>query len=281
MSTALAHPTPVAAHGDPPAPRDGLRIAVLVKHVPDAPVGRGFDADGLADRDGPGLLSELDEFPLEAARRLVEAVGGEVVAVSVGPPAARDGLRRALQLGATTAVLVTDERLRGSDGPVTARVLARAIERLLPVDLVLTGAVSADGGSSIVPAQVAALLGLPALTHGASLEVADGVATVRRDDGRATVTLAAPLPALVSLTDRAEPPRYPSFATIMAARRATLVEWDLDDLGLAPDTVGIAGSSTRVRTVIAEPPRPPGRVITDDGTAGDALVAFLVERHLV
>lgn len=258
-----------------------MKIVVLVKYVPDVLAGPVFDADHATDRSIQGLLSELDEYPLEAARRLAETAGAEVVAVSVGPPQAGDALRRALQLGAHSAVLVSDVALRGSDATVTARVIARAVGRLGPVDLVLAGAASADAGTSIVPVQVAARLGIPALTFAAALEIADRTATIRRDEDGATLTMTAGLPALVSLTDRADPPRYPSFAQIMAARRKDLQEWDLDTLGLAPDDVGPAGSLTRVLTATAEPPRPPGRVITDDGDAGNELVAFLAERHLI
>lgn len=267
----------------PDAPRHDapLRIVVLVKYVPDVLAGVGFDAEHLTDRAGQGLLSELDEYPLEAARRLSENAGAEVVALSVGPPAAREALTRALQMGAHSAVLIVDDALRGSDATVTSLVLARAIQRLGPVDLVLTGAVSADAGTSLVPVQTAARLGIPALTFAAALEVADGTATIRRDGERETLTLTARLPALVSLTDRADPPRYPTFAQILAARRREVAEWDLAALALAPDDVGAAGSRTRVHTVTAEPPRPPGRVITDDGDAGAALVAFLAERHLI
>lgn len=266
---------------DAPRPDAPLRVVVLVKYVPDVLAGAGFGPEHLTERDGQGLLSELDEYPLEAARRLSESIGAEVVALSVGPPAAREALTRALQMGAHSAVLVADDALRGSDATVTSLVLSRAIRRLGPVDLVLTGAASADAATSLVPVQVAARLGIPALTFAAALEVADGTATVRRDDEREAVTLTAPLPALVSLTDRAEPPRYPTFAQVLAARRREIAEWDLGALDLAPDDVGAAGSWTRVHTVAAEPPRPPGRVVTDDGDAGTALVAFLAERHLI
>jgi electron transfer flavoprotein beta subunit len=258
-----------------------VRSVVLVKHVPDAQASSGFTADGFADRTGDGLLSELDEYPLEAARQLAETVGCEVVALSIGPRAARDSLRRALQMGADSAVLITDEALRGSDATVTARVIARAVEQIGEVDLVLCGAASADAGTSIVPVQVAALLGIPALTFASALDVTDGTVTIRRDEDRATVTMSAPMPALVSLTDRADPPRYPSFAQIVKARRKVLTEWDLGTLGLTPVDVGSAASWTRVLTTAPGPPRPPGRMITDHGDAGAELIEFLAARDLI
>lgn len=284
-TTPAVAPVTVPADGPAVVP-DGspggrpLRVAVLVKAVPD-PGGRlGFDVDRRLDRTGEILLSELDEYPLAVARRIA-GDDGEVVALSVGPDEAEAALRRALALGADAAVQVTDDALRGSCASGTARVLAAALARLGPVDVVLTGATSPDGETSIVPVQVAARLGLPALTHAVAVDLDDGVLTTRHTDVDGTVTRAVGLPALVSVTDRADPPRYPSFAQVMAARRAPVERWDLADLGLVADDVGHRGATTAVLDVADVPPRPRGRVLVDTGDAAAELVAFLAERGLV
>lgn len=257
-----------------------LRLVVLVKAVPDLGARPRFDVDLRVDRTQDLLLSELDEYPLAVARRLA-GDDGEVIALAVGPEDAEGALRRALQLGADSAVLVTDDALRGSCASGTALVLARAVTRLEPVDVVLTGATSPDGETSIVPVQLAARLGLPALTHAVAVDLADGVVVTRHTDEDGSVTRAADVPALVSVTDRADQPSYPSFAQVLAARKARVERWDLADLGLLPEDVGHRGASTRVLGVVAAPPRERGRVLVDAGSGAHELVDFLAGRGLV
>lgn len=266
-----------------------MRIVVCVKHVPDLASDRRFTADGRVDRTGgDGGLNELDENAVEAALRLVEAHGGEVVALAVGPDDADDAVRRALQMGAHRGVRVTDEALAGSDALVTAGVLAAAVRRLEQegaVDLVVTGMAALDGLMSVVPTLLAANLDRPALTLAAELSVdldstEAGTVRARRDLEHVTEVLEAPLPALVSVTDQANEARYPAFAGIMAARKATIGVWSLADLGLDPAVVGDAGSRTRVLAATERPPREPV-VITDAGDGGLRLAAFLAESGLL
>jgi electron transfer flavoprotein beta subunit len=254
---------------------------VLVKHVPDG--GPRFGADLLVDRDGDGLLSEPDEVALAAARRLADAWVGpapEVVALTMGPPEAVATLRRAVQLGADRAVHVRDAALRGSDATATARVLAAATTLLGPVDAVLAGTGSEDAFTGLVPALVAAELDLPYLSHVRTLALGADVVVAERDEESVT-TLEADLPAVVSLTDRAERPAYPTFARLAASRRAAVETLDLADLGLDPATVGSAGSRARVTSAVPVPRARSGggRVVVDsDGDAGAELAAFLLER---
>lgn len=262
-----------------------MRIVVCVKHVPDLQAERGFTADGRVDREGTdGALNELDENAVEAALRLVEVHGGDVTVLTMGPDGAEDAVRRGLQMGAHHGVRVTDDALAGSDALATAAVLAAAIRRLGddgPVDLVVTGMAALDGLMSVVPTLVAAHLDLPQLTLAADLEVDPaGTVRVRRDLDHVTEVLEAPLPALVSVTDQANEARYPAFAGIMAARKATVAVWSLADLGLAADAVGAAGARTRVLEATPRPPREP-ELVTDTGDGGVRLAAFLAENGLL
>ncbi len=259
-----------------------MRIVVCVKHVPDVQSERGFVA-GRVDRS-EGTLNELDENAVEAALRLVEADGGEVVALAVGPEDADDAVRRALQMGAHRAVRVTDEAIAGSDVFGTALVLAAAVRRLgaeAPVDLVLTGMAALDGLMSVVPSLLAAHLGLPQATLAADLSVADGVVRVRRELDHVTEVVEAPLPALVGVTDQANDPRYPSFAGIMAARKASVDVWSLADLGVDAATVGDAGARTRVLEAVPRPAREDRVLLTDTGDAGVRLADFLEQNGLL
>lgn len=262
-----------------------MRIVVCVKHVPDLQSERAFDADGRVVRDGgEGTLNELDENALQVATDLVAEQGGEVIAVTVGQADAADADRRAFQRGADRAVHVLDDAIAGSDVFGTAVCLAAAIRRLdaeAPVDLVLTGMAALDSLTSMLPAALAAELGWPQLTLAARLEVADGVATVRRDRENATETLTSPLPAVISVTDQINEPRFPSFQGIMAARKKTVEPWSLADLSLDPARVGAAAARTRVVEVTPRPPREHRVLITDDGDAGRRLAEYLIENKLV
>jgi electron transfer flavoprotein beta subunit len=270
-----------------------VRIVVCVKHVPDIQSERALGPDGRLVRDGgDGTINELDENAVEAAVVLAEQTrdaGGdaEVVVVTVGPDDAEDAVRRGLQLGADAAVHVLDDGVAGSDVFGTAAVLAAVVRRLGadgPVDLVVTGMAGLDGLTSLLPAALAALLDLPQLTLAASvaLDATDGgVVTVRRDLDHATEVLTAPLPALVSVTDRANEPRYPNFQGIMAARKKPVTTLTLADLGVDPAEVGAAGARTEVVEAAPRPPRTDRVLVTDDGEAGTRLAAWLVERDLV
>jgi electron transfer flavoprotein beta subunit len=267
-----------------------VKIVVCVKHVPDIQSDRALRADGLLVRDdGEGTINELDENAVEAAVVLAEQVrdsGGEaeVVVVTVGPDDAEDAVRRGLQLGADAAVHVVDDAIAGSDVFGTAAVLAAVVRRVGDVDLVVTGMAGLDGLTSLLPAALADLLDLPQLTLAAQVTLADGVVTVRRDLDHATEVLRAPLPALVSVTDRANEPRYPAFAGIMAARKKKVEALTVDDLvehGLDRTGVGTAGARTVVVEAAPRPPRTDRVLVTDDGTAGAALAAYLVDNGLV
>lgn len=262
-----------------------MKIVVCVKHVPDVQADRRFTDDGLVDRtQGDGTLNELDENAVEAALVLAEAHGGEVVAVTMGPADAEDAVRRALQMGADHAVHVQDDALAGSDVFATAAVLAAAIRRLGqdgPVDLVVTGMAALDGLMSVVPSLLAAELGLPQATLAADLAVEDGAVRVRRELDDATEVVRAPLPAVVSVTDQSNQPRYPNFKGIMAARKKPVTAWTLADLGVDAGSGGAAGARTRVLEATPRPARENRVLVTDDGEAGTRLAAYLVQNRLV
>ncbi len=266
-----------------------MKIIVLVKHVPDAQFDRHLTGAGHAMERSESILSELDEYALEAALQLIEARGGEtagntVIALSMGPAGAVNAVKKSLQIGATEGVHLTDEALAGSDAAATSLALAAAIRHLgadAPADLILTGMASTDGETSLVPAQLAERLQLPQVTFAASLQLDGGTLTARRDGDTHTDTIEAPLPAVVSVTDQINNPRYPNFKGIMAAKKKTITTLSLADIGVDPAQVGTHGSWTAVHTAEARPPRTAGTIITDDGDAGIRLVDFLAAQKLL
>ncbi|MFN0283220.1 MAG: electron transfer flavoprotein subunit beta/FixA family protein [Kineosporiaceae bacterium] len=263
-----------------------MKIVVCVKHVPDAQGDRRFAEDGTVDRAGvDGLLSELDEYAVEEALKVAQARDGSTVTVvTVGPAAASDAIRKALQMGADAGVHVVDDALHGSDAFATSLVLATAVGTL-EYDLVLTGMASTDAGMSVVPAMLAERLGLPQVTFAGSLEIdGDGpgaTVTVERDGDVSTEVVESQLPALVSVTDQINEPRYPSFKGIMAAKKKPVTTLSLADLGVSADEVGLAAAWTRVAEVVRRPPRQAGTVVTDEGDGGARLVEFLAGAKLV
>jgi electron transfer flavoprotein beta subunit len=265
-----------------------LNIAVLVKHVPDTQFDRHLSGEHNTTDRSESILSELDEYALEAALQLVEAHGGadhRVTAVTMGPVAAANAVKKALQMGAHQGVHLSDEALAGSDASGTSRALAAVVRHLGNVDLVLTGMASTDGETSLVPAQLAELLELPQVTFASSLELqqSDGAwqLTARRESDYVAETVESSLPAVVSVTDQINEPRYPNFKGIMAAKKKTITTLSLADIGLDPSEVGLAGAWTRVEHAQPRPPRSQGVIITDEGDAGRRLVDFLAEQKLL
>lgn len=260
-----------------------MKIIVCVKYVPDATGDRGFTADNTTDRERvEGRLSELDEYAVEQALRIVESgVEAEITYLTMGPPAAVDALRRALAMGGDKAVHIVDDALHGSDALVTSRVLATAIERE-GYDLVLCGMASTDGTMGVVPAMLAERLGVPQATQASELSVsADGAVRVRRDSDTATQRLETALPAVVSVTDWTGEARYPSFKGIMSAKKKPLTALSCADLGIDTATVGLGGSATAVLEASKRPPRQAGTIVKDEGDGGLKLAEFLAAQKFI
>jgi electron transfer flavoprotein beta subunit len=259
-----------------------MNIVVCVKYVPDAQADRKFSAaDNTTDRSGvDGLLSELDEYAVEQALTLRDAGEGKVTVLTVGPDEATDALRKALQMGADAAVHVVDEAIHGSDALATSKVLAAAIGKL-EFDLVITGMASTDGTMGVIPAMLAERLSLPQVTFAGELTIDGTKVTIKRDNDASSETIESTLPALISVTDQINEPRYPSFKGIMAAKKKPLDSWSLADLGLSADEVGLSSAWSVVESVTARPARQAGQIVKDEGEGGVKLVEFLATAKLV
>jgi len=262
-----------------------LRIVVTVKYVPDATGDRHFAEDLTVDRDDvDGLLSELDEYAVEQALQIAdEADDAEITVLTVGPEDAKDALRKALSMGADKAIHVEDDDLHGTDAIGTSLVLAKAIEKA-GYDLVISGMASTDGTMGVLPALVAERLGVPQVTLLSEVSVEggpNGTVKGRRDGDTASEQLEASLPAVVSVTDQSGEARYPSFKGIMAAKKKPVQAWDLEDLEIEADEVGLEGSWTKVDSATERPARTAGTIVKDEGEGGKQLAAFLAERKFV
>jgi electron transfer flavoprotein beta subunit len=259
-----------------------VKIVVLVKEVPEASARTRIDPGSLRlDRSGTATLNPFDTHALEEGLRVNEAQGeGEVVAVMMAPASAADSLRKALAIGADRAVHVADDALAGSDLVATARALAKVVERESP-DLVLLGQQGSDSDGAVLWSALADLLQLPVVSQAASLELADGKATVKRQTEYGYDVIEAPLPCVVAVSDAINDPRYPSLKGIMGAKKKPYEELAIADLGLSADEVGEAGSRTAVLALAEPPSRGESMRIEDDGTAAEKVLAYLGERKLI
>jgi electron transfer flavoprotein beta subunit len=265
-----------------------VNVVVLVKQVPDTYSERKLrESDGVLDRDASdAVLDEINERAVEAALQLKEAHGGEVTVLSMGPDRATEAIRKALSMGADKAVHLSDDALAGSDALGTARALAAAISAVGPigsggVDLVLAGNEASDGRSGAVPAMVAEVLRIPALTHAREVLVDDDVVTVRRETDDGITVLRTELPAVISVGEKINEPRYPSFKGIMAAKKKPVTTLSLADAGIDPETVGWTGALTGVVAASPKPPKSAGEKVADSGDGGLQAAAFLAAQKLI
>ena len=263
-----------------------MNIVVLVKQVPDTYSERRLrESDGALDRDASdAVLDEINERAVEEALVLKEAHGGTVTVLTMGPQRATEAIRKALSMGADAALHVCDDAVAGADARGTARVLAAAVRTVDTggaVDLVLAGNEASDGRSAAVPAMVAEVLELPALTHARQVSVEGSTITVRRETDDGVVVLRAELPAVVSVNEKINEPRYPSFKGIMAAKKKKVTTLTLADLGIDAADVGGAGALTTVTAATPRPPKAAGEKVVDDGDGGTRVAAFLAAQKLV
>jgi len=257
-----------------------MKVAVCVKHVPEAQALRLDPATKRLDRSGEGTLNGFDANAIEEAHRIKDAAGdGEVVLVSLGPEKAIDSLRKGLAMGADRAILVSDAAAAGSDLVATSAVLAKALERESP-DLVLFGQQAGDSDGAVLWAAVADRLRRPLVSQAAELTVSDGSVRAKRQTEFGYDVIEAPLPAVVAVSDAINEPRYPSLKGIMGAKKKPQETLDASALGL-DGALGEQGSKTEVYTINDPPPRGDTRKIEDTAGAPLQIVEFLAEKRLL
>jgi electron transfer flavoprotein beta subunit len=263
-----------------------LKICVLVKQVPDAAVTKRIDPNTMRiDRSGETNLNPFDTHAIEAAMQIKE--GGqmdvdEVVAVTMGPDGAVRALHKAVALGADRSVHLSDDALAGSDVCATGYALAKVLESESP-DLVLLGQQSDDGECYTIGAVVADHLKMPSLTQVIKIDVQDGKLRCERQAEYGYDTVEVELPAVISVGDAINEPRYPSLKAIMGAKKKQLDTKATGEVGIEGDRVGESGSRTTVVALNPPPPKEAGEIIEDEDTneTVEKIVAWLDERKLL
>jgi electron transfer flavoprotein beta subunit len=259
-----------------------MKIVVLVKQVPDSGTERTLRSDdNTVDRaSANNVINEMDEYAIEEALKLKEAHGGEVTILTMGPERASESIRKALSMGPDKAVHVVDGALHGSCALATSKVLAAAV-KTLEADLIIAGSESTDARGQVMPHMLAERLGVAALTGARKLTVDGASLTIERQTEEGYEVVTASTPAVVSVWDTINEPRYPSFKGIMEAKKKQVQTLTLADLGIAADEVGTAGASTAVVEASKRPPRQGGTRVTDEGEGGVKLVEYLATEKFV
>jgi electron transfer flavoprotein beta subunit len=259
-----------------------MKIAVCVKQVPDTWAEKKLSADDKTlDRDSVDVvLNELDEYAVEEALKIAEANDGEVVAVSMGPARGEETVRKALQMGANAGIHIVDDALAGSDALATAQVLAGVLKDR-GFDLVVFGSESTDARMSVVPVMVAAGLGVAPLTFANKVDIDSGTVKIQRQTDYGYDEVEGSLPAVVSVVEKINEPRFPSFKGIMAAKKKPIESLTVADAGLSADQVGQGAARSAVVEFADRPPKSAGVKVDDAGDGGVKIVEFLAEQKLV
>jgi len=229
-----------------------LKMVVCIKQVPMVSELPWDPATGTLQRDlAEGMINPACRSALEAAIRIKAAKGGEIAAITMGPPMAEEVLREAIALGADRGVLLTDPKMAGADTAVTSFTLARAIEKVSPgFDLVLCGASTSDSETAQVGPQLAEELAIPGVAYVDEIEIQDGTVRVQRISDHFLETLEMDLPGLITVTTGLHAPHHVPLGGLQAAfDKADIVSLAAEDLGLDPERIGLKGSATRIINV--------------------------------
>ena len=259
-----------------------MNICVCVKQVPDSWAEKKLSAsDSTLDRAAAErVINELDEYAIEEALQIVEAQGGEVTILSMGPAEAVDSVRKAISMGAHSGIHIADDALHGSDAVATSLVLAKALEGR-NFDLIMFGSESTDARMSVVPAMVAARLNLPQMTFASKVEVNGSDLKIHRSTDYGYDEVVSKLPAVISVVEKINEPRYPSFKNIMAAKKAPIESLSLSDIGVDASQVGLATAWSQVSSFADRPAKPAGTVVADEGTGAAKIAEFLTAQKFV
>src|SRR5689334_13579959 len=259
-----------------------MNIVVCVKQVPDTWSERTLRAaDSNLDRDAAdAIINELDEYAIEEGLKLKEAGGGEVTILTMGPERAVETIRKALSMGADKAVHLVDDALKGSDAIQTSYAIAKALETL-EYDLVICGSEATDSRMSVMAALLAERTGKPQLSGARKVTVEGGNVKIERQTDNGYDVVEASTPAILSVVEKINEPRYPSFKGIMAAKSKPLTTLTIADAGIEADKVGLASAPSQVVEFANKPPRQAGQIVKDEGDGGTKIAEFLASQKIV
>lgn len=255
-----------------------MKIIVCIKIVPDINI-LDFDLDtGFFDsNDFVYMINPLDLIALEAALTIKESMGaGEVICITIAQPSMTKHFRKCLETGCDEAIMLCDDAFDDSDGFTTASILASAIKKI-GFDLILCGSESHDGDGGMVGQSIAAMLDIPHASAISKLEASKNKAQIHRALERGErEALECSLPALFTVHQTMNIPRYPTFPSSLAALKKEIPVWDLHDLGLNKGEVGKQGSLTSIINFTLPRPRPKVTMRMDSSLSPQKRMKLLV-----
>jgi electron transfer flavoprotein beta subunit len=258
-----------------------MNIVVCMKQVPDTYSERKLRPDSTLDRDAAdGVMNELDEYAIEEGLRLAEAHGGEVTILSMGPDRATESIRKALSMGADKAVHLVDDALAGSDALATSAALAAVLGRI-GFDIVILGSESTDARMGVMAAMLSERLGVPQMSYASKVEIDGTAISINRQADYGYDRVEGSLPAVISVVEKINEPRYPSFKGIMAAKKKPVEVLSVADAGVDPAQVGLGAATTEVVSFSKRPPREAGTVVKDEGDGGVKAAEFLAAQKFI
>lgn len=260
-----------------------MHFVVCLKQVPDTSEVRIDPITNTLMREGvPSIINPYDAHALEEAMRLKEKVGGKVTIVSMGPPQAKDALKKAMSYGADRAILLSDRAFGGSDSLATAYILSSALQKIHetdPIDLVFAGKEAIDGDTAQTGPGIAQRLGFPQLTYAIKVkELTDTTVTVERKTESGRQVVQAQLPALLTVEKELNDLRYASLPNMMKAASYEPEVWNVKSLEFDITQMGLKGSPTSVSRIFAPPGRSGGEIM--DGTKDPAGTAASVVQKI-
>ena len=262
-----------------------MKAIVCVKQVPDTSGKVAVKPDGTLDRASMATITNPDDLnALEAALKLKDATGCEVVVVTMGPPPAEGMLRELLARGADKAVLVSGREFGGSDTFATSQILAAAVNKIGvgPEDVVFCGRQAIDGDTAQVGPQIGQRLGVPVVTYVQDYKVEGDKVIVQRqlEDGYEVIEVG--MPCLLTAVKELNTPRYMSIGGIVDAYQKEITVWDHVAVDLDPADCGLKASPTRVFRSFTPPQKGKGEMLEGSiQEMGAKLVGKLVEKHYI
>lgn len=260
-----------------------MNIIVCIKQVPDtAEVKIDKETNTLIREGVSNIINPFDKNAVEEALRLREKHGGKVIVISMGPLCAQEALKETIAMGADEAILLSDKAFAGADTLATSYTLAKAIEKLGSFDLIICGKQAIDGDTAQVGPELGEMLNIPQVAYVRKVSVEDSKAVVESINEDGYELMEINLPFLITVTKEINEPRHPSLKGVLRAKKKEIPVWDVKELGVSENKVGLKGSATQVIKIFSPPPREGSKMI--EGTPEKMvkeLISSLKKRKIV
>ncbi|MBF0522408.1 MAG: electron transfer flavoprotein subunit beta/FixA family protein [Candidatus Omnitrophica bacterium] len=259
-----------------------MNIVVCIKQVPDTTQVRIDPVTNTLIREGvQSIINPFDVYAIEEGVRLKERFGGKVTVITMGPPQAEAVLRESISMGCDEGVLVSDRAFAGSDTLATGYTLARAINKIKDVDMIICGKQASDGDTAQVGPGIATQLDIPQVTYVKKIEeIANGKAKIERMTEEGFEIVETSMPCLITVVKEINEPRIPSLKGRMAAKKAVILAWKAIDLDIEENRLGLTGSPTWVSKIFTPPPRPKGQMFEGDPEESATNLVDLLKNHI-